>query len=102
MDVVNIDYVRGDTRPIEVVLTRDSGWSLMDSVIEMSIKFDDDQILHTLNGTIKDPYKKSVTFDPSTPVYSTVRSGDYDIQVDDGNYNTTHMQGRITIIPDVS
>ena len=101
MDAENISYVRGDTIPVDATLTRGGGWSLSDSTVTMNIKFDDN-IVHSVIGTIKNVYKKTVEFPLPTVVTDTVRIGDYDISVYDGEYNVTHLSGIITITQDVS
>lgn len=101
MDIEDLSYVRGDTFPVDVQLTRDGGWSLTGSTVTMSIKFDDN-IVHTIDGNIVDVYKKKVSFPLPNDVTNTVRIGDYDISINDGDYIITHLSGVISIIQDVS
>ena len=101
MDTEDFNYVRGDTFPVDVTLTRSGGWSLSNSTVTMNIKFDDG-ILHSLPGTIKDVYKKTVIFPLTAAVTNTVRIADYDVSVDDGDYKVTHLKGVMTIVQDVS
>ena len=101
MDTEDFNYTRGDTFPVDVELTRKGGWSLSGSTVTMNVKFEDG-IIHSLPGTIKDVYKKTVFFPLTSAVTDTVRIGDYDVSVDDGDYSVTHLSGVISIIQDVS
>ena len=101
MRVKNLEIVRGDTFGIKVQLTRDGTWTLSGSTIEMSFKFDDD-VVHTFEGTIIDLNQKIVSFNPSIEAVATVRSGRYDIQVNDGLHPITHRVGIVEITDDVT
>lgn len=96
-----IEYHRGDDHPIEAVLTRDDDWTLTGSTIKMTMKFDDD-IEHTVEGTILSEEEKRVQFLPITAAVATIRKGKYDIQVNDGFYTSTHIVGVVSIIEDVT
>lgn len=96
-----LEYHRGDGHPIIAKLTRDDEWVLTGSTIELTMIFDDD-VVHTVEGTILDEDEKTVQFIPITAAVATVRKGKYDIQVDDGFYKSTHITGVISIIEDVT
>lgn len=96
-----IERKRGDTYPIEAILTRDDEWVLTGSEIKMTMKFDDD-VEHTFNGTVLSEEEKRVSFTPTSVAVDTVRKGVYDIQVDDGFFIATHVKDVVNIIEDVT
>lgn len=96
-----LERYRGDTYPIEATLSRSGTWSLIGSTVKMTFEFDD-AVKHTFTGTVTDYDNKIVEFTPTTDAVAQVRLGDFDIQVDDGSYITTHLRGKINIVDDVT
>ena len=101
----NIVWKRGDNFPIDVILKRDKEWTLVGSVIDMTIEFKDG-IKHKLTGTLKNDAlannEKLVSFVPITSAIETIRRGIYDVQVNDGTYKATHLEGVFDVKKDVS
>ena len=100
MAEIILERYRGDTFPIEATLSRNGTWTLVGAV-KMTFKFDDD-VLHTFDGTIVSSTDHIVTFIPTAEAIETVRSGIFDIQVNDGSYIYTHLKGTVDIIGDVT
>lgn len=96
-----IEIFRGDTFPLKWTLSRNGDWSLQGSTVKMSFRFDDD-VVHTFEGNIIDYNKKIVEFTPTAEAVETVRSGDFDIQVNDGVHPLTHKKGIVVIKQDVT
>ena len=92
---------RGDTFPLTWTLSRKGDWSLIGSSVKMSFRFDDD-IVHTFTGTLIDDNTKKVEFTPTDEAVGTVRSGVFDIEVNDGSHPLTHKKGIVEIIDDVT
>lgn len=101
MDYELLQYYRGDTRPIEATLSRDGDWTLIGSTIKMTFIFDDD-VVHTMTGTLMDDDTKLVQFEPISAAVATIRQGVFDISVDDGTYLATHIDGIVMIKQDVT
>ncbi len=99
MDYNLLQRFRGDTYPIEATLSRDGDWTLTGSTVKLTFIFDD-EVVHSFTGTILDEDTKSVEFEPTASAVDTVRQGRFDIQVDDGVYVATHIEGVIDIIQD--
>jgi len=96
-----LEIFRGDTYPLKWTLSRSGEWSLTGSTVKMSFKFDDD-IVHTFIGNVLDYNKKIVEFTPTAEAVGTVRSGVYDIEVNDGVHPLTHKKGVVVIKEDVT
>jgi len=92
---------RGDTYPMEYNLSRAGIWVLTGSTVKMTFIFED-EVVHTFTGTILSEDEKLVKFEPTSAAVADVRSGKYDIQVDDGTYIATHIKGIVSIIEDVT
>lgn len=101
MDINLLRYYRGDTRPIEAILSRDGNWSLLGSSIKLTFIFDDN-VVHSAIGTLVDDDTKLVEFEPIPASVATVRQGVFDISVDDGDYVATHLDGIVQITQDVT
>ena len=101
----NINWKRGDDFPIEVVLKRKKAWTLIGSVIVMTVEFKDG-VKHAFTGTLEDDdmanNEKLVSFVPITVAIETIRRGIYDVQVYDGTYTSTHLEGVFDVKKDVS
>ena len=102
----SFDYFRGDTRPIEAILTRDvTSWTLVGAEIKMTFEFSDG-VKHLMTGVVVDDDlpngDKLVEFAPLEIAVATKRKGKFDIQVDDGQYIATHIKGVVNIIQDVT
>lgn len=97
---------RGDTYPIAYKLSRDGDWTLIGSTVEMSFEFDD-AVVHTFVGTVTDDDygedgDKIVEFEPTLASVVDIRTGRFDIQVDDGAYKATHITGTVDVAWDVT
>lgn len=98
-----IQIVRGDRQTLTATLARTNTWSLADSTVKMSFKFDDD-VVHTFIGTITDYDNFVIDFVPTADAVASVRCGTFDVVVIDDNtsISVTHIVGTVDIIADVT
>ena len=67
-----LEYKRGDSYPLEVQLTRNGDWDLIDSTVEMSFTFSDG-IVHTFTGVVTDFDNMIVEFEPTVDAVAEIR-----------------------------
>lgn len=98
-----IQIVRGDRQTLTATLARTNTWSLADSTVKMSFKFDDD-VVHTFVGTITDYDNFIIDFVPTADAVASIRCGEFDVVVinDTTSFSVTHITGTVDVIADVT